>query len=90
MKNSSSTISYFLTTSSWQRKVSLSLTFTPQKKMKQNILKVFCAFVVMVLFSFWSELQSAEWYKGQLHCHSVWSDGSALPELQVQWYKDHG
>ena len=53
--------------------------------MKRNLLITIVALVV-----FWSELQAAEWYKGQLHCHSLWSDGNTLPELAIGWYKDNG
>ena len=65
-------------------------TSNPFKTMKQNILKAFFTFTVAILFVLWGELQSAEWYKGQLHCHSQWSDGNTLPELAIGWYKDKG
>ena len=58
--------------------------------MKRKISKAFCAFVAVILFAFVSGLQAAEWYKGQLHCHSLWSDGNTLPELAIGWYKDNG
>lgn len=29
------------------------------------------------------------WYKGNLHTHSLWSDGADFPEMIAQWYKDH-
>lgn len=31
-----------------------------------------------------------QWYKGNLHTHSYWSDGDAFPETVVDWYKSHG
>lgn len=34
--------------------------------------------------------QSPQWYRGCLHTHSLWSDGNALPELVVKWYRDNG
>jgi len=37
-----------------------------------------------------ASLHADEWYKGQLHCHSQWSDGNTLPELAIGWYKDNG
>ena len=58
--------------------------------MKPTILKAFFALVITVAVAQFTELQAAEWYKGQLHCHSMWSDGNTLPELAIQWYKDHG
>lgn len=33
---------------------------------------------------------ATEWYKGQLHCHSLWSDGDTLPELVYDWYRSKG
>jgi hypothetical protein len=29
-----------------------------------------------------------QWYKGNLHTHTFWSDGDAPPEIAVAWYKD--
>jgi hypothetical protein len=33
---------------------------------------------------------SAHWWKGNLHTHSLWSDGDDYPEMIVGWYKEHG
>lgn len=33
---------------------------------------------------------SKKWYKGNLHMHCQWSDGEAMPEWAVNWYKSHG
>lgn len=30
------------------------------------------------------------WYKGNLHTHSLWSDGDDFPEMICGWYADHG
>ncbi len=30
------------------------------------------------------------WYKGNLHTHSLWSDGDDFPERITAWYRDHG
>ena len=30
------------------------------------------------------------WYKGNLHTHTMWSDGKAFPEEAVAWYKSRG
>lgn len=32
----------------------------------------------------------AEWYKGNTHAHSAWSDGEAAPEHIAAWFKDRG
>ncbi len=38
------------------------------------------------------ELTAAEdrWWKGNLHTHSLWSDGDDFPESIADWYKEHG
>jgi hypothetical protein len=30
------------------------------------------------------------WFKGNLHTHSLWSDGDDYPEMIADWYKRHG
>ena len=35
-------------------------------------------------------VHAANWYKGELHCHSHWSDGNTLPELAIDWYRSNG
>ena len=30
------------------------------------------------------------WLKGNLHTHSLWSDGNDYPEMIVDWYARHG
>lgn len=31
-----------------------------------------------------------QWWKGNLHTHSLWSDGNDYPEMIAQWYRDAG
>jgi hypothetical protein len=31
-----------------------------------------------------------KWWKGNLHTHSLWSDGDDYPEMIVDWYKSNG
>ncbi|MCE7993938.1 MAG: histidinol-phosphatase [Roseivirga sp.] len=31
--------------------------------------------------------QESNWYKGNLHTHTYWSDGDAFPEMVLDWYK---
>ena len=33
---------------------------------------------------------SAQWFKGNLHTHSLWSDGDDYPEMIVRWYREAG
>jgi hypothetical protein len=30
------------------------------------------------------------WYKGNLHTHSLWSDGNDYPEMIAEWYRTNG
>src|SRR5688572_30315539 len=33
---------------------------------------------------------AATWYRGNLHTHSLWTDGTDFPEMIADWYKAHG
>jgi len=33
---------------------------------------------------------STQWWKGNTHTHTLWSDGDAAPELAAAWYRDNG
>ncbi|SFC34437.1 histidinol-phosphatase [Spirosoma endophyticum] len=37
-----------------------------------------------------SGTQAQNWYKGNLHTHSLWSDGDDYPEMIMNWYKAEG
>ena len=32
----------------------------------------------------------AQWWKGNLHTHTLWSDGDDYPEMVADWYRSHG
>ena len=32
----------------------------------------------------------SNWWKGMLHSHTCWSDGSAFPEQAIAWYRSRG
>ncbi len=36
------------------------------------------------------ETEQQKWYKGNLHTHSLWSDGDDYLEMIADWYKSHG
>ena len=49
----------------------------------------------LLIASSWNPLaaqQPAEssWYKGNLHTHSLWSDGNDFPDMISKWYADQG
>lgn len=37
-----------------------------------------------------ARVPESRWWKGNLHTHSLWSDGDDYPEMVVDWYKRHG
>ena len=34
--------------------------------------------------------QALKWYEGNVHTHSLWSDGNDFPEMIMNWYKSNG
>lgn len=68
-----------------------------------NLLPVhFAAFFLLIALPSASALFAADaalpvaaeppqrWWKGNLHTHSLWSDGDEYPEMVVRWYQQHG
>ena len=51
------------------------------KKSLLSTLLILCIYTVTA--------QESEWYKGNLHTHSYWSDGDEFPEMIMEWYKDN-
>lgn len=59
---------------------------------------VFCGLVMfLITLSGVASAQPADsvdpplrWWKGNLHTHSLWSDGDDFPEMIAQWYSDQG
>jgi hypothetical protein len=37
-----------------------------------------------------ADAQEARWWKGNLHTHSLWTDGTEFPEMIAAWYREHG
>jgi hypothetical protein len=52
--------------------------------------------VLLLLVAFGSVIPSVSaqpavrWWKGNLHTHTLWSDGDDFPEMVVDWYKSRG
>ena len=63
---------------------------------------MFVTFVVMVNIVGWPETRSTQaddvippnpprrWWKGNIHTHSLWSDGNDFPEMIAEWYRTRG
>jgi hypothetical protein len=49
------------------------------------VLLLFCALPLSA-----QEAALPQWWKGNLHTHSVWSDGDDFPEMIADWYKRNG
>lgn len=37
-----------------------------------------------------NSVQEAHWWRGNIHTHTLWSDGDDYPEMVVEWYKTNG
>ena len=37
-----------------------------------------------------TQTPATRWYKGNIHTHSLWSDGNQFPEMIMDWYKTRG
>ena len=62
--------------------------------MKKNITSIFLLILIVTDILLLSGCDkpdcSSQWYKGNLHTHSYWSDGDDYPEMVMDWYKSHG
>ena len=60
--------------------------------MTKNILRGLLHSTLLIVL--WScqpkEEPQQNWYKGNLHTHSLWSDGDEYPEMIIDWYKTNG
>ncbi len=48
--------------------------------------------VIFIIFSSCNKEKSTskkQWFKGNLHTHSYWSDGDEFPEVIMDWYKNN-
>ncbi|MEZ6048248.1 MAG: hypothetical protein R3C11_22270 [Planctomycetaceae bacterium] len=59
--------------------------------MRSTLILVTLTTASQLLFSADLEAKGGkQWYKGNLHTHSLWSDGDHYPEMIGLWYKEHG
>ena len=57
--------------------------------------QVFCSglmtiSVMLLCGNSYGQNQGPQWYKGNMHTHSLWSDGNDFPEMICDWYKSRG
>ena len=48
------------------------------------------ALLGLIVLGLSQTVTAQQWYKGNLHMHSFWSDGNVFPEQAIDWYKDRG
>ncbi len=60
------------------------------KQLKTKLLTAALLSGIFLFYGFQGDKSTPKWYKGNLHCHSYWSDGDAFPEVVMEWYKSHG
>lgn len=72
------------------------------RRLRQSLLVALSTLAALVLLGWhaWREESGAvqvlaqdgkyRWYRGNLHTHTLWSDGNDYPEMVALWYKDHG
>lgn len=48
---------------------------------------LYVGFIFAVMGCSEKEQITKQWYKGNLHAHSYWSDGHEFPEMIMDWYK---
>ena len=59
--------------------------------MKDNLATCLPVLVLSFLLTACTNHQdNRQWYKGNLHTHSYWSDGDEFPEMIMDWYKKNG
>ncbi len=67
----------------------VSLLFLLPSMKPSHILTLVLAFAAQLTVST-SHAQEARWWKGNLHTHTLWSDGDDYPEMVGAWYKTNG
>ena len=61
--------------------------FAPGRSVLGLAVSVVAGLLAMVSLASAAEVR---WWKGNLHTHSLWSDGDDFPESIAAWYKEHG
>ncbi len=51
---------------------------------------LFSLLLLLSTYQLLAQATPAQWYKGNTHTHSYWSDGDDFPEMIMDWYKSKG
>lgn len=57
-------------------------------KIKYSLIVIFSSLLLITCKT--PEGAPQNWYKGNLHTHTYWSDGDEFPEMVLDWYKTNG
>ncbi|MGA1524045.1 MAG: PHP domain-containing protein, partial [Planctomycetota bacterium] len=56
--------------------------------MRHSRFLISCAAALpLVALAFAEPARELRWWRGNLHTHSLWSDGNDFPEMVVDWYR---
>jgi len=58
--------------------------------MNYQKLTIIVSLIIIVGCSDQKSTSPKQWFKGNLHTHSYWSDGDEFPEVIMDWYKSNG
>ncbi len=53
-------------------------------------LPLLCSLALLIFSTPMSRAAEPRWWKGNLHTHSLWSDGDDYPDMIADWYKERG
>ncbi len=54
------------------------------------MIRIFLMLIISFPSQAFSQTDTIKWFKGNIHTHSLWSDGNEFPEMIMDWYKSHG
>ena len=61
-----------------------------QQRVRTTVVILFVAFTCRDIPKASAAEPELRWWKGNLHTHSLWSDGDQFPEMIADWYLEHG
>lgn len=66
------------------------MTATLNSQIRRRLSLVLGILLLPMVSSAAEPASSLRWYKGNLHTHTLWSDGNDFPDMVADWYKTHG
>lgn len=62
----------------------------PAELLMTKLKTIISSLLVLLILCSCATEEEDQWYKGNLHTHTYWSDGDAFPEMVLDWYKNNG